>query len=168
MAHLHIVPYLEESFRPINWLDIDLWDGRRRDPLESLSRELALLRKQAHEDGLNSVCKKRKDAFEVDLDVHGFSPSDLNVSIKDDFLTVEGKHEERSEDGSSFSSRQFKRSFRIPGNVQVDRFKSKLAKDGRTLKIEAPLVVPQNNNQVDETKEVPIAINFTKSATNAA
>jgi HSP20 family molecular chaperone IbpA len=158
MAHF-IVPFLEESFRPLVW-DYEPFSGRSWNELARLAQHVDAMRQQCR-DGVS----RRKDAFEVDLDVHGFTPKDLNISVQDNMLTVEGKHEEKSEDGSSYSSRQFIRSFRVPENVQVDQFKSKLARDGRTLRIEAPLVKPAvEEAKNEEPKEVEIAINHVKSA----
>ena len=163
MAHF-LVPYIEDYHRPAAWMDLDcLWDDGRRTRsawnewvrgLERMGREL---------DSLNGSVKRSKDAFEVNVDVHGFQPKDLNVSIQDNVLTIEGKHEEKSEDG--FSSRHFKRSFTIPENVQREQFKSLLAKDGRTLRIEAPLTHPMvEDKKEEEQKEVPIQVNHVKSA----
>jgi len=105
----------------------------------------------------------QKDAFGVKIDVHGFQPKDLSVNIQGNVLTIEGCHEEKSENG--FSSRQFKRSVTIPDNVQKHQFKSVLARDGKTLRIEAPLVQAVEEKK-EEQHEIPIQINYVKSVTD--
>ena len=163
MSHF-LVPYFDESFRPMTclWDLSDVWgDGRRqRSAWNELVRDMEMLRQEL-DSSSGAVCKKRKDAFEVALNVNGFQPKDINVSVKDNMLTVSGSHEEKSSDGCSYSSRQFSRSFRIPDNVKVEEFKSRLLKDGRTLRIEAPLV-PAVEEKKEEPKDTPIAINYVK------
>ena len=105
----------------------------------------------------------KNDTFQVDLDVHGFAPQDINITVTDDkTLTVSGKHEEKSEDGLNFSSRSFSRSFTIPKDVQVPDFKSKLAKDGKILRIEAP-VKREKKEKIEGPKNVSIEINHVKT-----
>lgn len=161
MAHF-LVPFLEDPMRPLVW-DCDPWTSRSSAAatLNDLAR-LGHYFDNAIRHGIRDEAVRRKDVFAVDLDVHGYDPQDLNISVKDNMLTIEGKHEDNAEDGSSFSSRHFVRSFSIPKNVQVEQFKSRLAKDGRTLRIEAPLVKPAIEEKKEEPKEVEIAIKHVK------
>jgi len=183
-----LVPYVEDYHRSGSRLDLDrLSDDERRKisvwnvlglDMERMRRDLDSLhgsvkrRKDAFEvwnelirelERIGGDLDSRKDVFEVKVDVHGFQPKDLNVSIKGNVLTVEGSHEEKSEDG--FSSHQFKRSFTIPDNVQRAQFKSHFAKDGRTLRIEAPLVQAVEEKKEEEQNEIPIQVNHVKSVT---
>lgn len=141
--------------------DMD-WDmgpcGRRtgHSPLSQLNRmtrQLDRLRSDLHVDG-GVVLKD--NSYGINLNVDGFQPQDLNLSLRDGMLTVIGKHEEKSEDGSRFSSRQFTRSYRLPDHVQQDQMKSFLAADGRTLKIQAPILKPPAEQK--QPHDVPIAI----------
>lgn len=98
--------------------------------------------------------------FQIDLDVRGFAPQDVNITVTDDkTLTVSGTHEEASDDGLHYSLRSFSRSFPIPKDVHVQDFKSKLAKDGKILRIEAPV----KQEKKEEPREVPIEINHVKT-----
>ena len=124
--------------------------------LDRLSRQLARLQEQVS-TGLGSEVSLRDNTFNVNLNVDGFKPEALKVSVDGKTLTVTGKHEEKSEDGHRFSSRQFTRSYRLPENVQQEQMKSFLAADGRTLKIEAPIVKP-TAVEGKQPQEVPIAI----------
>ena len=51
---------------------------------------------------------------------------------------VEAKHEEKTSDGHSFSSRSFSQSYSLPRGVEPEAVTSSLAKDG-TLTIAVPL-----------------------------
>jgi len=124
-----------------------MWDELARD-MERMRRE----------DDL------RKEAFGVKVDVQGFQPEDLCINIEGNVLTIEGCHEDKS--GESFSCHHFKKSFTIPDNVEKQQFKSLLAKDGRTLRIEAPMVQAVEEKKEEEQKEVPIQINHVKSVTD--
>jgi len=187
MAHF-LVPYVEDYHRSIPGLDLDrLSDDERRKisvwnvlglDMKRMRRDLDSLhgsvkrRKDTFEvwnelirelERIRGDLDSRKDVFEVNVDVQGFQPKDLNVSIEDNVLTIEGSHEEKSENG--FSSRQFKRSFTIPDNAQREQLKSHFAKDGRTLRIEAPLDQAVEEKKEEEQNEIPIQINHIKSVT---
>ena len=109
------------------------------------------------------VITSKNGMFQVDLDVHGFGPQDINITVTDDkTLTVSGKYEEKSDDGLLFSSRSFSRSFSISKEVQVQDFKSKLAKDGKILRIEAP-VKREKKEKIEGPKNVSIEINHVKT-----
>ena len=72
-----------------------------------------------------------------------------------------GKHEETSQDGHHFVSRQFTRSFTLPESVDIEQIKSSLASDGRTLRIEAPVKKPAIK-EPEKPKEIPIQVQFKK------
>uniref|UniRef100_A0A1B6EPF9 SHSP domain-containing protein n=1 Tax=Cuerna arida TaxID=1464854 RepID=A0A1B6EPF9_9HEMI len=77
-----------------------------------------------------------KDGFKVSLDVQQFKPEELSVKVVDDYICIEGKHEERS-DEHGFVSRQFTRRYKLPDNVDVSALKSNLSSDG-VLQLQAP------------------------------
>ena len=153
-----LIPFFDEPSWAMDW-DLDPWTSRQRQhsalsQLNRVARQLDRLQADRHVDG-GVVLKD--NSFGVNLNVDGFQPKDINVSLQDGVLTVTGKHEEKSEDGHRFSSRQFTRSYRLPENVQQEQMKSFLAADGRTLKIEAPIVKP-TAVEGKQPQEVPIAI----------
>ena len=126
--------------------------------LDRLTRQLARLQDHVN-SGLGSEVSLRDNAFNVNLNVDGFKPEGLKVSVKDNMLTVTGKHEDKSEDGSRYVSREFTRSYRLPETAQVDQMKSTLAADGRTLKIETPVLRPEPvAAPPEQPKAIPIEI----------
>ena len=98
------------------------------ETLEQLSKRL----------GVGERLVPRSDAFEVDLDVAGYAPEEIRVTVKGRILTIEGQHEARSPDGSTSTSRSFSRSYTLPEGIAREAIQSVLLSDGRTLKIEAP------------------------------
>lgn len=93
-------------------------------------------------------------SFELALDVQGFDSKELQVNLQDNYLTVSGNHEEKSDDDDSFISRSFVRKYQLPHNVNQKSVRSSLINNGKTLKIEAPLDTNLSNN-----KPIPIEIN---------
>uniref|UniRef100_A0A3B5AUY5 SHSP domain-containing protein n=1 Tax=Stegastes partitus TaxID=144197 RepID=A0A3B5AUY5_9TELE len=75
--------------------------------------------------------------WRVSMDVAHFSPSEISLSVRDGFLEVEGRHEERP-DEHGFIARCFTRKYRLPVEVDVTKITSMLSVDG-ILTVEAPV-----------------------------
>jgi HSP20 family molecular chaperone IbpA len=104
-------------------------------------------------DRANQLMRVKEDdaKFEVSLDTHEFKPEELKVNVKDNVLTVEGKHETKAEDGSSFTSKHFFRSYTLPKGCQAETIKSNLSSDGVLM-----ITAPKNPALMEGAK--PIAI----------
>ncbi|CAG2059385.1 unnamed protein product [Timema podura] len=99
----------------------------------------------ANRDSGVSNIKNDKDSFQVSLDVQQFKPEEISVKTVDNYIVVEGKHEERK-DEHGFISRQFQRRYLLPEGVDPQAVTSKLTSDG-VLSISAPvksLSAPEN------------------------
>ncbi|CAL8261186.1 unnamed protein product [Boreogadus saida] len=77
--------------------------------------------------------------FTVHVDVKLFSPEDLLVKVRGDFVEVQGKHEEKKKDGSGTMTRQFSRRYRIPEGVDTMALESAVSPEG-ILIIFAPML----------------------------
>lgn len=102
------------------------------------------------ESGISAI-SNQKDQFKVNLDVQQFKPEEVNVKVVDDYLVVEGKHEER-QDKHGFISRQFTRRYKLPQNVNLEAIASSLSSDG-ILSITAPKKVEKT-----DAKEISIPV----------
>lgn len=60
----------------------------------------------------------------------------IHLQVVDDYICIEGKHEERS-DEHGFISRQFNRRYKLPDNVDKVALTSSLSSDG-VLQLHAP------------------------------
>merc|ERR1712210_75742 len=58
--------------------------------------------------------KEDEDKMELRIDASEYKPEELKVSVQSGRLLVEGKHEEKKEDGSAYVQRSFSRSYTIP------------------------------------------------------
>merc|ERR1711976_881831 len=87
----------------------------------------------------NEVIRVKEDdtKMEVSLDTSQYRPDELKVMVSDGVLTVEGKHEEKAEDGSKMVSRMFSRKYTLPADAKSEEVASNLSSDG-VLAITAP------------------------------
>jgi len=106
--------------------------------LDRVKRELRILQEEL---GMIGGIRRRRDVFQVDLDVRGYKPEDLNICVENDTLTICGLHKETTADGKHFQSRHFTRRFTLPDNVEKDKITSCIQTNGlfACLQVEAPL-----------------------------
>ncbi|XP_049938376.1 alpha-crystallin A chain-like isoform X2 [Schistocerca serialis cubense] len=126
------------------------------------SRYLRSWRHQPIRRSGKSHIRKWKGGFEVNLDVQHFKPDEVSVKIRDDFIVIEGNHEER-QDQHGFISRQFTRRYKLPENTDIDAVTSKLSSDG-VLTIKAPKKAPLK----DSTERVVPIVQTNKPAVTKA
>lgn len=87
-----------------------------------------------------------------------FKPEELTVKVVDNFVVVEGKHEERS-DEHGLVSRHFSRRYQLPVDVDVESLQSSLTSDG-VLQL---LAVKKPESEKD-VRTIPITRNNTPAA----
>merc|ERR1712228_848104 len=68
--------------------------------------------------------------MEISLNTTGYKPSELKVNVADGELTIEGKHEEKSEAGHTMISKQFSRRYTLPAEAKLTEVESNLSQDG--------------------------------------
>jgi len=96
------------------------------------------------------------DLYKIEINVQNFNPEDLVIKTVGQTIQVEAKHEEKTSDGASFSSRNFSQSFTLPREVDPESVASSLSRDGK-LTIEAPL--PKAKTLASNERLVPIKHN---------
>merc|ERR1712098_218681 len=94
------------------------------------------------------------EKLELSLDTSRYKPDELRVTAGEGVVTIEGKHEERSEEGKVMVSRQFHRSFPLPQGTQPQQVVSNLSKDG-FLVVSLPKEKPA---VTEERRKVPIDV----------
>merc|ERR1711978_147048 len=80
-------------------------------------------------------------SMEVRIDASEYKPEELKVSVQSGRLLVEGKHEEKKEDGSGYIQRSFSRSYTLPKEAEADKMVSSLSSEG-ILVITTPKSAP--------------------------
>lgn len=79
---------------------------------------------------------EKKDKFEIELAVPGFSKEDFDVTMDEGMLTISANKEEESEEKKDsylrreFSSQSFTRTLSLPDNVDEDKEVKASFKDG--------------------------------------
>lgn len=113
------------------------------------------LSKMSLEDNHELKIVNDEDKLEIHLDTVGYKPDELKVLVGDGVVSVEGKHEERTEDGESVMvSRQMKRQYPLPAGAQYDQVNSNLSKDGVLI-----ISVPKSKTIKQQDRHVPIKMN---------
>jgi len=81
--------------------------------------------------------KEDNTKMEISLDTSQYRPDELKISVDKGVVIVEGKHEEKAEDGSKMVSRVFSRKYTLPADAKAEDVVSNLSSDG-VLVITAP------------------------------
>merc|ERR1719228_334824 len=106
------------------------WMFPRRWMLPSLKNEFKDMNLFQSKDSEVIRVKEDDNKMEVSLDTSQYRPDELSVSVSNGLVTVEGKHEEKAEDGSKMVSRQFARKYTLPNGAKPEDVVSNLSSDG--------------------------------------
>lgn len=98
------------------------------------------------------IIATEKDGFQVSMDVQQFKPEEITVKIVDDYIVVEGKHEERQDD-HGYISRQFVRKYSLPSGFHTKDVVSTLSSDG-VLTLKADLPKDEKTERVIEVQKI--------------
>nr|AJP36906.1 heat shock protein 19.8 [Oxya chinensis] len=138
------------------------WDFTRSSDLRSLARDMERQVERLEKDIMGSFPFNRMrprylpisgtstspNTFRYDIDVEGFKPEEIQVSLKDRVLTLSAKMDRTSEDGSRFYQ-EIVRQVTIPEKVKIEELKSYIH-DG-VLSVEAP------RESEGGPKEIPVS-----------
>ena len=96
----------------------------------------------------------KDNKYNLSLDFRKFKPEEVEIKLgADKMLQISGKHEQMSEDGSSYVYRQYVHHFSVPDNVDHEKLSSKLDGAG-VLRVEAPVKNADINQ--DGSRNIPI------------
>jgi HSP20 family molecular chaperone IbpA len=110
MSQMALLPYVVNTFQALNIYD-------------QLTEPMIVPEEQ------ESPWQFNEDAFNVNLDVQHFKPNELNVKILNNFIYVEGKHEE-DEDEHGYIARHFIRRYELPSDVDLKYIECNYSTDG--------------------------------------
>merc|ERR1712080_158886 len=104
--------------------------------------------------------------LEISLNTVGYKPEELKVNVCQDEVRVEGRHEEKNEEGKMMVRRQFVRRYTLPQEADRASIVSNLSQDGvmvitvpklekatETIKVEHVETVGDINNKVQQKEE---------------
>lgn len=96
-----------------------------------------------------------KKQLTLAVNCESFKPEQINVSIKDKFVVIEGNYEEKDE--HSYVKRQFSRKFLLPENAIQEKMECSLSQNG-VLKV----TIPKQQAKEVKNEAVNIPIQFSK------
>merc|ERR1712168_501684 len=108
---------LRSLLMPRNWMMPKLFDDNMTSLLEMKDSNLLSM-------------KNDDTKMEISLNTSGYKPSELKVNVSDGEISIEGKHEEKSEEGHTMVSRQFSRKYTLPAEAKLTEVVSNLSQDG--------------------------------------
>merc|ERR1712200_342021 len=106
------------------------WMFPRRWMLPSLKNEFKDMNLFQSKDSEVIRVKEDDNKMEVSIDTSQYRPDELSVSVSGGVVSVEGKHEEKAEDGSEMVSRHFARKYTLPNGAKPEDVVSNLSSDG--------------------------------------
>merc|ERR1712168_653887 len=118
----------------------------------SLFDDRSLFAANSEQNGISRV-QNDDDTYKILVNVENYKPEELVIKTVDNTVHVEAKHEEKTSDGRSYSTRSFNQSFTLPRGVNPESVSSALSKDG-VLTIAAPL--PKAIKNPNPERLVPI------------
>ncbi|GMR46322.1 hypothetical protein PMAYCL1PPCAC_16517, partial [Pristionchus mayeri] len=86
--------------------------------------------------GCSGGVENTREKFAVHVDVSHFEPEEVKVILSGNELTIEGHHEEKSDEYGSMK-RSFVRKFHLPEDAHLDSLRSSFSDKG-VLSVEAP------------------------------
>merc|ERR1711872_1105563 len=108
---------LRSLLMPRNWMMPKLFDDNLSSMMEMKDSNLLSM-------------KNDDTKMEISLNTSGYKPSELKVNVADGEISIEGKHEEKSEEGHTMVSRQFSRRYTLPAGAKLAEVESNLSQDG--------------------------------------
>merc|ERR1712066_930448 len=121
--------FFDDPFFKNSWEDFD----KVRNAMFTESRDIW---KKFDDDFRNMACMSNNIMLESPARAAG-EEEEIKVSVNEGVLVVEGKHEEKAEDGSKMVSRMFSRKYTLPPSTKQEEVASNLSSDG-VLVITAP------------------------------
>merc|ERR1719150_1457343 len=100
---------------------------------------------------------------EISLNTAGYKPSELSINVAGGQLTVEGRHEERSEAGHSVVTRCFRRQYGLHPDTRMEDVVSNLSQDGVLV-----ITLPKEKRIQEVKEDRKIAVENKKSSAASA
>ena len=125
------------------------WMPELEHPLQSLRQKIAdwfAPRSDASTSG---------DVYEINVELPGVKPDDIDVSVHDNSLTVKGeKRSQREEEGADyfFSEREFgafQRTFRLPADADTGRIDADYSDGVLCLRISKQDSMPKTGRKIE-------------------
>merc|ERR1719431_1362857 len=142
----------ESSSMPHNWLRPQKW------MMPKITADKCSSSFEGNDTNLISL-KDDEDKIEISLNTSGYKPQELKVQVAEGAVKVEGKHEEKAEDGQVMVSRQFSRTYGLPTGAKKMEVVSNLSQDGVMV-----ITVPKEKKLQEIKEDQNIGVEKRKSS----
>lgn len=146
--------YIKEIDREMNRV---FGDFRRMSPLNNLPRIFAPFDWNQARDIPIMTTDGDKRLYKLELDMQGMKPEDINITLKNNELTITARRDEKREDGSRFV-RENTYHYSLPDEINPDTVRSSLSNGILSIEAQLPAL---------ESKEIPINIESGEKSTNS-
>jgi len=110
---------------------------------------------QINQDNHELSYKESPDKLEIKVDTTGYKPGELRVTAGSGVISVEARHEEKTEKGETMVSRMMSRQYPLPAQARPSDVVSSLSRDG-------VLVVTVHKNKQIKQDEINVPISLEK------
>merc|ERR1712047_123742 len=104
------------------------WNDDWMVPSRNLDNQFKELRSLFNKE--EAKVEEDNTRMEVRIDASKYKPEELKVFVQSGRLLVEGRHEEKKEDGRGFIQRSLSRRYTLPKEAEVDKMVSNLSSEG--------------------------------------
>merc|ERR1712012_194382 len=125
------------------------WNDDWMVPMRNLDNQFKEFRSLFNKE--EAKVEEDNSRMEVRIDASEYKPEVLKVSVQSGRLLVEGRHEEKKEDGSGYVQRSFSRRYTLPKEAEADKMVSNLSSEG-ILVITTPKSAPALTDATHEAK----------------
>lgn len=116
-----------------NGWGLNFWE----DPFEDFFKPVGYGEKRG---AMRTDIKESESGYELAVDMPGFEKKDISVTLKDGYLTVEAKRDEKEENGKNYLRRErsfsCSRSYYVGDNIEQEDVKAKY--DNGVLSLSVP------------------------------
>jgi len=90
--------------------------------------------------------EEKEDRYILTAQIPGVSKEEIQISVEKDILTLEGSYSYQRDENASYllserSAGEFKRTFRLPSMVEVEKIEARIADGILTLEIPKPAAI---------------------------
>jgi HSP20 family molecular chaperone IbpA len=143
---------VSHSFLPRSMLDMDTWFTptlETFDPFDELDnmlgRNLQWLTRPSFLEPLTPTPRIPRK-YRVTVDCTGFQPNSIKTNIEQSNLIVTGKEESKADESGDFSTKEFKKTYKLPSNAEADKLVSFMTRHGK-LVVEVPLKAERQHRE---------------------
>lgn len=134
---------ITHGYFPRSMFDMDSWFTPTLDIFDPFDDLDHMLGRNLEWLTIPTFMKRRQPRvprkYRITLDCAGYNPKSIKTEIQNNKLILYGKEEDKNENGD-YSTKEFRKSYNLPENAEVDKLVSFMTRNGH-LVVEVPLKV---------------------------